>query len=459
MSATLHHTGVVLRLLGTTRGGLVALLVMVNCLPMVAMPMFSRHNAGWFAGGFTVDACLFSLLFAPICRWALGSCLGQHGGRTTAALLPLNPHGRAVAEAVGVLLAISIPAVAVMATVAAVVALGTDIQVQPVVRSVATLCAGLSALALPHLLLASLDREAAYNRRLWLRWLAPPALTFVGLAVPAAQSLVGYGVVGVLAAVVVLAWGPAPWLAAGSRRRRGPLTRKGPVTRKGDGDPAKTLWHDFRRGLQAAAFRGLLWALAVVTPLVVVRWWRFPGIAAACALVIAALIAGRYPLGLRARVVGGPWASNGDYGRAWSALPISATAVARAVYLHVALCSAVLVVVGLAVIASAVAWYPPDVAHFATTAGLLLTVAGLALVGIRTHSAVGSVRAWQWSWAGGGVAVGCVWVARVGLDPSRDTFAAATLVALAVLGALAVFFSAGLLVRRRAPGSSQAMAR
>ncbi|MEM6992944.1 MAG: hypothetical protein AAF721_20680 [Myxococcota bacterium] len=459
MSAAVHHFGVVLRLMATTRGGLVALLALVNCLPMVAMPMFSRAHADWFAGAFTVDAFVLSVGFAPICRWALGSCLGQRGGRTAAALLPMSPRARAVAETAGVLVAVWVPAVAVVAIVAGFMAIGLDADVAGVVGSLALLCAGLSTLSLPHLLLASLDREAAYSRRMWIRWLAAPVLTAAALAVPAAHSLPGYALVGLLAAAVTLAWGPAPWLDPTGRGRRRVLANAGPVTRKADSDPAKTLSHDFRRGLRSGALRGLGWALALVVPLVVARWWRFPEIATASALVIAATIAGRYPLGLPARVVGGPWATNGDFGRAWSVLPIPASAVARAVYLHVALCSGVVVLVGLAAFTSASVWFPTEASRFWTTTGLLLVVTGLALVGIRTHSAVGSVRAWQWSWVVGGASVGCVWAVRVGLDLSRSPLAEGTLVAVAVLGALAVAVSPWALTRRPAPVTPLALAR
>ena len=48
MSAATHHLRVMLRLLGTTRGGLVAMLVLVNCVPMVAMSMFVAAEQATF---------------------------------------------------------------------------------------------------------------------------------------------------------------------------------------------------------------------------------------------------------------------------------------------------------------------------------------------------------------------------------------------------------------------------
>jgi len=437
MSATIQHVSVVVRLMCSTRGGLVALLVLVNTLPMVAMPMFARGRDGWFAGGFTVDAFALSVLFVPVCRWALGSCLGHRRAQTSAALLPLSPRQRAVAEAIGMLVAIAVPMAVISAPLAAIVGISPASVV--FWRSIGTLLCVQAAMALPHLILASFDREATYSHRLWIRWLAGPTLTALCLSIPAMQSFFGYVAVGVLVAAAALVWGPVAWLAGQPRPRRVFIAPTESPARKGASDPVAMLSRDFRRGLGYGAARGVIWSLALVCPLVVFRWWRFPELAAAGAIVIAATIAGRYPLGLSPRVVGVHWVNNGDFGRAWSTLPIPASAVARAVYLHIALCSAVVLAVCIAVLAAA--------GPATTTAGLVVMVAGLALVGIRTHNAVGSVRAWQWSWVVGAASIGCVWLARVGLDPSRHTTIAAGMVAVAVLGAVAVCLSPAHLVR------------
>lgn len=439
MSATVQHVGVVLRLMLSTRGGLVALLALMNTLPMVVMPVFFRGRDDWFEGGFTAGAFAISVLFAPLCRWALGSCLGQRGTQTSAALLPLSPRGRAVAEAIGILVAIAVPVSIITVALTAVV--GVSPEAVAFHQAIGILWAVQAALALPHLLLASFDRESPYRHRLWIRWLAAPSLAALCLALPATHSFAGYVGVGVLTAAAVLAWGPAPWLAGGDRRQQSLPAHTESATREGASTPVAMLSHDFRRGLGYGAVRGLLWSLAIVSPLVIVRLWRSPEIAVALALVVAAVVAGRYPLGLCARVIGGQWANNGDFGRAWSTLPVPANSVARAVYLHIALCSAVILAVGVAVLGQATT--------DATTAGLLVTVAGLALVGIRTHSAVGSVRAWQWSWIVGAASLGCVWVARVALDSPRDANIAAGMVGVALLGAAAVSLSPAGLVRRQ----------
>ena len=439
MSATAQHVAVVLRLMCSTRGGLIALLVLVNALPMVAMSVFFRQRASWFEGGLTVGAFAISVLFVPVCRWALASCVGHRHAGTSAALLPLSPRQRAAAETVGVLLAVAVPVTIISGVLAAIVGLGPDSVA--FWRSIGILWAVQAAMALPHLIVASLDSEAAYCHRHWIRWLAGPALAALCLTLPAAHSFAGYVAVGVLTGAAMLAWGPVGWVAGGVRRRHSPATRAESATRHGASDPVAMLSSDFRRGLGRGAVRGALWSLALVCPLVILRWWESPAMAAAVALVVAAVIAGRYPLGLSARVVGGPWANNGDFGRAWSTLPLPANAVARAVYLHIVLCSAVIPAVGIAVLGA-----PTPTT---TTAGLLVTVAGLALVGIRTHNAVGSVRAWQWSWVVGTASFGSIWVARFSLDAPRHDTLAAAMIAVAVAGAVAVSLSPAPLLRHR----------
>ncbi|MGH1345213.1 MAG: hypothetical protein ACRBN8_26865 [Nannocystales bacterium] len=447
MSTAAHHVRVLLRLLCTTRGGLVSMLVLTNCVPMVAMSMFVAGGERRFAHGYTLETFVFSLLFAPVARWALGYALGRHSGRTTAAVLPLSPRGRAVAETAAVVLALWIPAAVVtgLAAVAAGMTMGSELR--EVVVSLATLCGAMSALALPHLILASLDREAGYRHRMWIRWLAAPSLIAVGLAFPPARSLAGYVVVGLGAAALVTAWGPVSWL--GIARRRAPLAPAvdpGARTREAPSDPEAALWSDFRRGLGMGATRGAAWAVALVGPLVVFRWWRYPAVAVAVAVVIAAAVAGGFPLGLRARVVGGRWANNGDFGRAWSALPVSKRALDRAVYLHVAGCSVLVLVVTAVALTVVVTGYPAATS-VATTGALLAFVLALALVGIRTNAAVGSSFLWQFSWLASACAVACVWLSRFAFDGPRYSMASTALAGLAVAAAFAVAVSPAFAMR------------
>ncbi len=452
MTAATHHLRVMLRLLGTTRGGLVAMLVLVNCVPMVAMPMFVAGGEGRFAHGHSLETFAFSLSFAPLSRWALGSALGRYAGRTSAAVLPLSPRWRALAEVSAIVLALWIPAVVVtaLAVVASGMALASELG--KAVASFATLCAAFSALALPHLLLASLDREAAYCHRIWIRWLAAPSLVALGLALPLARSWGGYVVVGLGAAAVIAVWGPVSWLV--SSRRGAPLAA--PIeprggTRHAPDDPQTTLWRDFWRGLGLGATRGVIWAVALVGPLVLLRWWRFPALATAGAVVVAAVVAGGFPLGLRARVVGGRWANNGDFGRAWSVLPIPGRALARAVYLHISACSAVVLLVA-AVALAVVHTRIPAATAVTTTGTLLAVVVALALVGIRTNAAVGTRPTWQFSWLVGSGAVACAWLSRFAFDAPQQSTYSKGLAVVAVVAAVAVFLSPLSLLR---PGPLQ----
>lgn len=447
MSATTHHFRVMLRLLGTTRGGLVAMLVLVNCVPMVGMSMFVAGGGHRFAYGYTVETFAFSLLFAPLSRWALGLALGRHAGRTTVASLPLSPRGRAVAEVVAIVLALWFPAVLVTGLAAVVAGMALGSELRDVVASFATLCAAVSALALPHLALASLDREAAYRHRIWIRWFAAPGLLALGLALPVARSLGGYVIVGLAAAAVIVAWGPVSWL--GSSCRRAPLVPAldpRTVTRPAADRPSTMLWRDFRRGLGVGATRGGIWAVALVGPLVALRWWRFPDLAMAAVLVVAAVVAGGFPLGLRARVVGGRWANNGDFGRAWSAIPVSSCALARAVYLHVAACSSVVVLVSVVALAVTLTRVPAAT-EVATTGTVLAVVMALAVIGIRTNAAVGTRKLWQFSWVVGSSAVACTWLSRYAFDAPQHSSVSAGLAGLAITAALVVALSPASLMR------------
>lgn len=458
MSATTHHLRVMLRLLGTTRGGLVAMLVLVNCVPMVGMSMVVAGGEHRFAYGYTLETFAFSLLFAPLSRWALGFALGRHARRTTAALLPLSPRGRAFAEVAAIVVALWIPAVVVTALAAVVAGMALGAELGEVVASFATLCAAVSALALPHLVLASLDREAAYHHRLWIRWFAAPSLIALGLALPVARSLGGYVVVGLVAAAVIAAWGPVSWL--GSSRRRAPLVPAidaRAVARPAPDGPETMLRRDFWRGLGVGASRGGIWAVALVGPLVALRWWRFPELATGAALMIAAVIAGGFPLGLRACVVGGRWANHGDYGRAWSSLPVPSRALARAVYLHIVACSSVVLLVAAAALAVVLA-RAPDATAVATTGALLAVVVALSLVGIRTHAAVGTRGLWQFSWLVGGSAVACAWLSRFAFDGPQHSSLSSGLAVLAITAAVVVALSPASLMRApRALVSSRAV--
>lgn len=453
MSAGVHHVRVVLRLLGTTRGGLIAMLVLVNCVPMVAMSMFVAGAEHRFAYGYTLETFAFSLLFAPLSRWALGYALGRHAGRSTAAYLPLSPRQRACAEVVSIILALWIPAA--VATGVAVVVAGMDAGagLGDVIASLASLCAAVSALALPHLMLASLDREAPYSHRIWIRWLAAPILIAVGLAVPAARSLAGFLIVGLSAAGVVAAWGPVSWLVAPrSRVRLTPSIDPRTIARHAPSAPTDALRRDFVRGLGRAATRGLLWALALVGPLVLFRWWRFPALAAAAVVVVTAAVASGHPLGLRTRVVGGRWSNNGDFARAWSVLPVPHRSLARAVYLHIAACSGVVLVATAALLTVLV---PRAPATLVTTGALSVAVVALALAGIRTHAAVGTRFSWQFSWLAGGSAVACVWLSRVAFDAPQDWMLSAAFGGIALAAAVAVALSPVTLLRtRRVLGST-----
>lgn len=449
MSAATHHFRVMLRLLGTTRGGLVAMLVLVNCVPMVAMSMFVAGAEHRFAYGYTLETFAFSLSFAPLSRWALGLAVGRHAGRTTAVGLPLSPRGRALAEVAAVVVALWVPAVSVtvVSAIAAGVAVGSELG--DVVASLATLCAAVSALALPHLMLASLDREAAYSHRIWIRWLAAPSLIALGLALPATRSLIGYVGVGLGAAAVIAAWGSVSWL--GSAPRRAPLALPvdaRAVTRLASDGPETMLRRDFWAGLGVGAMRGGIWAVALVGPLVALRWWRTPELAMATALVVAAVVAGGFPLGLRARVVGGRWANNGDFARAWSTLPIPSGAITRAVYLHIVVCSSVVLIVAAAAVVLALTRVPatPEVA---TTGALLAVVVGLALVGIRTNAAVGTRGLWQFSWLVGGSAVACAWLSRFAFDAPQHSSLSTGFAMLAITAAVIVSLSPASLMRAR----------
>lgn len=456
MRGGVHHVRVVLRLLGTTRGGLVAMLVLVNCVPMVAMSMFVAGAEHHFAYGYTPETFAFSLLFAPLSRWALGYALGHHAGRSTAAYLPLSPRVRACAEVAAIVLALWVPAVAVTAVAVVVAGMDATAGLGDVVASVASLCAAVSALALPHFMLASLDREAPYTHRIWIRWVAAPTLIALGLAVPSARSLAGYLIVGLGAAAVVVAWGSVSWL--GSPRRRPPLAPSidpRTLARHAPDEPSAALRRDFVRGLGLGAARGILWALALVGPLVVLRWWRFPALATAAVVVVTAAVAGGHPLGLRARVVGGRWSNNGDFARAWSVLPIPRRSLARAVYLHIAACSGVVLVAG-AVLFAVLLPRAADAIAVTTTGALVVAVVALALVGIRTHAAVGTRSLWQFSWLAGGSAVASAWLSGFAFNAPEDGMFSAAFGGLSLIAAAVVAFSPMfLLSTRRVLGSTE----
>jgi hypothetical protein len=218
----------------------------------------------------------------------------------------------------------------------------------------------------------------------------------------------------------------------------GPALDARTVTREAPGDPRTTLRLDFRRGLGVGATRGLLWAAVLMGPLIALRWWKFPEISAALVVATIAIVAAGFPLGLRARVVGGRWAHNGDFRRAWSVLPIPTRSLNRAVYLHIAACSAV----ALALPALALMLARSPGAEAILTTGLLFAaVVVLSQVGIRTHAAVGTRRLWQFSWLAGSTAVGCLWLSRFALDAPKYAAASTGLTTVALLAAVVVALS------------------
>lgn len=418
MNGLVHHFWVTLRLLGTTRGGLVALLALANCLPMVAMQMFSRHAPHAFAAGPDPAAFAFSLLFVPLARWSLGLSLGQRDDRTSAVTLPLGPRVRALAEALAVLVAVLIPAALLILSASVVFAESPGAGLDRGLAILGTMGAALGAMALPHLFLASLDREQPFGWRMAVRWLAAPALVLIGLSLPGANSLLGYCVVGVSAGLLVLARGPSPWVASSSARQLGPRPT---LTRLRAASPLAALRGDFLRGLGWASLRGLGWGAVLAAPLLANGTdgsGEQLAIVATTLVVAAALIAGARPLGLSTRVAGSQWLEGGSFGRAWSVLPVPAVSVARAVYLHAALCSA-------AVLGACALVHRYWVALHADSggfAGALLLAAGvvsLASIGIRSTTATGSPRAWQGSWILGGTAAAATWATYFLSAPSE----------------------------------------
>ena len=410
MTGILHHFWVTLRLTCTTRGGLVALLALVNCLPMVAMQMFSRHAPNEFAGDIGPVAFVLSLLFIPLARWSLGSILGQRGSRTSALTLPLGPRSRALAEALAVLVGVFIPAAALMLPASMVFADSAATGFQRGLSILLHMGGSLGAMALPHLFLASLDRESPSSRHMWLRWLAAPLLILAGLSIPGTRSFLGYCAVGVAAGAIILARGPSPWIASSHRRLLG--ARPTELSRSRAASPQAALREDFLRGLGSASLRGLGWGVVLAVPLLVSRsaWsGELLALAGAAIIVVAALVTGAKPLGMSTRVTGSQWQANGSFARAWSLLPIPAVSVARVVYLHTALCSTV--ALGVCVFVHRY-WVAHDSASGGLAGTLLLgaSVLSLASIGIRSTTATGSTRAWQGCWLLGGTGAAAAWL-------------------------------------------------
>ena len=444
MTAFLHHTAVVVRLLVTTRAGLVALLVFTNTLPMAAMQAFSPGSTA-FSGRLGLITVVLSLLFVPIARWALRDGVGHRGRQSTTSILPLGLRTRALAEAVAVLVvSFAVASVLVVPTFLALSASGGDSS--GLTSSFAVSGAALAALSLPHLMLASFDRVVPFAYRSWLRWAVPPALTVGGTALFGVDSLLGSCLVGLVSSAVVLAWAPSSVRLAFARPHR-VMTPTRPF-RRADRPAHAMLRGDFLRGLGGGLARGIGLSTVVVGLLFTARWSFTPGVVlGACGLLAAgaAWMASGRPLGLPTRTVGGRWTAHGGFSRAWSTLPISKTTFARAVYMHVLSCSVAGFVGCVGVYAVSVTWWPASGGF----AGLLLAAAGtasLALCGIRASAAFTSSRPWQFAWIAGGVAMGAAVVAVIISDahtfPSLfDALAAspesAALLGTALVGGLA----------------------
>lgn len=421
MSA-LHHAGVVVRLLCTTRGGLVALLVLVNTLPMAGMQVFSPSPDTAFSGRLGATSVGLSFLFVPVARWALGSCMGRRGHASGTSVLPLSTRGRAVAEALAVL--------AVTAVVAGAIWIPSSFALAEDADALARLLSplvvagpALAAFSLPHLLLASIDRDHSVSARSWLRWTVPAAVTTAGLAMSGATSPIAFVIVGMVGAGVILWWAPADGSQAFVRART--ALAAGPTSRSPGRSSDHVLRQDFVRGVATGFLRGVGLSLLPAGMLFVARWSITPGLllAASCILLAGgAWVGSGRPLGLSIRTVGGRWDAQGGFSRASVMLPVPEFVVARAVYLHVLACS-VVAFSGFAVVyAISVTWWPRS-GGFAGLSLTLAAVAGLVLCGVRASTAMRSSARWQLSWVAAGIGIGCACAAAL----TSDVAAASTL--------------------------------
>lgn len=410
MSVFLHHVGVVMRLLCTTRGGLLALLVFANTLPMASMEVFSPSPTTAFFGRLGIMSVALSLLFVPVARWALGSCVGRAERCSTTSVLPLDIRTRALAEATAVLVVTAALAALIWVPTSVLLAADTD-DLTLLMSPLVVVGPALGAMAVPNLALASMDRDSPYTWRSWARWAVPAVLTSGGLVVAGAESTFAYCVVGLAAGGVVVAWAPSHGSQAFVRRR--PRLTATSAFRAPERSASGVLKSDFMRGIGVGFARGAGLSLIPVALLFLARWSITPGLVLSGACIVlagGAWLASARPLGLSMRTVGGRWGAFGGFSRAWLALPVSQQALGRAVYLHVLGCS-VIAFSGFAVAYSlAVTWWPRSGGQ----SGLLLLaggVASLVLCGVRGSTAMTSSTRWQTAWVTGGIATGTVCIA------------------------------------------------
>ncbi|MBV1859284.1 MAG: hypothetical protein KUG77_12790, partial [Nannocystaceae bacterium] len=367
------------------------------------------------------------------------------GRRSTTSMLPLHPRTRAAAEAVAALVATGAAVSAVCIPTAAVLPVSAS-DSELLLSFLGVNGTALAAISLPHLLLASFERDVPSSYRSWLRWAVPPALTAGGIAFFEPESLFGNCFVGAVAGIVVLVWAPSNHSEAFERARRR-LTQVC-SSRELQGSSATVFRGDLVRGLGWGFVRGTGLSAALAGLFLVARWSFSPGfVLVACGMLLAggAWLASVRPLGLSMRTVGGRWQAHGGFSRAWSTLPISGSALARAVYLHMLACSTTGFGACVGVYAVAVMWWPAS----GGIAGLLLVgaaAASLALCGIGASTAMTSPRSWEFAWLSGGLATGSVLVAFLLSEASSfPTFAAmlaaspitTTLLTVAVIGGFA----------------------
>lgn|GEM_PF-2546680 len=410
MSGFHQHVAVVLRLLCTTRGGLVALLVFTNTLPMAGMRVFSSASETAFSGRLDVVHAVLSLLFVPVARWALRQAVGHGNGRSTTSVLPLQSRTRALAEAIAALLGTTV-AVSLVLVPTAVALSVSEPDTRALLSFFGVNATALAAISLPHLLLASFDRDLPFSRRSWLRWAVPPVLTTGGIAFFAPDSLAGNCAVGLAVAALVFVWAPSNGSMAFVRARRG-LSRV-VVVRQLQGSAATVFRGDFMRGLGSALARGVGASAVLGGLFLLVRWSFDPVLVLAVGgmlLAGGAWLASARPLGLSMRTVGGRSRAHGGFAHAWSTLPISESALARAVYLHMLVCATTGFAACAGVYLVAVTWAPAS----AGIAGVLLVGAGavsLGLCGIAASTAMRSSRSWEAAWLLGGLATSSALVA------------------------------------------------
>lgn len=448
--SVLHHAGVVVRLLCTTRGGLVALLVFVNTLPMAGMQVFSPSAETAFSGRLGATSVGLSLLFVPVARWALGSCMGRRGRSSTTSVLPLSVRARAVAEALAVLAVTAFVAAAIWGPSSFVLADDAE-ALAGLLSPLVVAGPALAAISLPHLLLASIERDHPVSYKSWLRWAVPAAVTTAGLAISGATSPTSYVLVGMVGAGVILWWAPTAGSQAFVRART--ALAAGPTSRPPGRSSDHVLRKDFVRGVVVGFGRGVAVSLLPAGGLLVARWSVSPGVllAATCILFAGgAWVGSGRPLGLSMRTVGGRWDAPGGFSRASAMLPVPEFALARAVYLHVLVCSVVAFSAFAVVYAATVTWWPRS-GGFAGLSLVLAAIGGLVLCGVRTSTAMRSSARWELSWVAAGLATGCACIAALVSDAAAAPTLRGLLLSSPAAAALLGVAAAAALVSALAP--------